>query len=86
MEHIIINFSIVLIIILVYLRFIKNKRENLSMGTLTQLNTNNDIYYVGGDLYNPFTFWNMSTRRPYSTPYYIPIHKYFEDGMAMDMY
>jgi hypothetical protein len=91
MEQIYYIFGIIFVIVIVIIYIIAitniNMRENLSIGTINQLHANDSqnryLTYepvpYNNSMYSPLTFWNMSTRIPYSSPYYIGIHNYLDD-------
>ena len=93
--YLIVGLCVALFVVICYIIYTKmSTQENLSMGTINQLYARDDQdRYLTTDpipyepwMYNPLTFWNMSTRMPYSLPYYIGVHNYYKDGMMMDAY
>lgn len=97
LKYLIIGLIGCILILITYIIYsqMTSTHENLSMGSL--LGTINQLYasgphdsYLTTDpipydpwLYNPFTFWNASTRTPFSSPYYIGIENYYRDGIYL---
>jgi hypothetical protein len=77
----------IIIIVILYKLYVFYHQENLSMGTITQLQAlgPQDRYLTGDPIpydtwiYNPLTFWNYGTRRSYGYPYYLGRHRYYGD-------
>ena len=92
-KYLTIGIIVVILLVICYTLYIKtnNTQENLSMGTLDQLYARDqqDLYLTTDPvpydpwMYNPLSFWNMSTRRPYSMPYYLALDGYYRDGILI---